>query len=521
MIRPIIRARSRPQLAAASLKPFALWLMRAVGPLYARLALRYRSLSFVGEEHLVAALDEFYAGKARLLLAFRHPFGDEPQAMAWALSRLRRGGVPSSSVTKLVNGNDAAWRRRPWPHCLFLHGYEVPLWSGPLVRWLLPRIGALPVYHVRVDGEGIRRTRQIFRDGLHPLALAPEGQSSYRSESLPRLERGAIQLGFWCAEELAAAGRSEEVKLLPISVHARRRDADFPALLRLAEKLERRFGLDKGEARAAQAVDAERSGGRETTFIARRALGLRLRRIDAFLLAQAAASYGLTHPACETARAIAAGAGLENAALASRWACDAREALRAAIIEAALARGEASLGLEAAKSLSTGDAIARVYRIRHAGWSRIFPERDLSALSAFERELADLRAGEAWYAMRHMELVDLLWYLDTAYLEAPLAEDGAPSIERLAETLDNLVDLSYRLAGGNITNRPRELGKDIVLVMQPPLEFASRRIEYLADRRAALARATADLAAAYGAAVEAWHRAVQDSQEGGQATDGA
>src|SRR5208283_2294773 len=96
---------------------------------------------------------------------------------------------------------------------------------------------------------------------------------------------------------------------------------------------------------------------------------------------------------------------------------------------------------------AVGDMISRVYSIRHEGWSRIFPESDPGSLPPLERELAHRRAGEAWYAMRHMELVDIGFYLDAAYLENSLSGGGSPSIGRLAETVLNLVDLASRLTG--------------------------------------------------------------------------
>jgi hypothetical protein len=120
--------RARPRFAVPALKRSALGLMDLLGPAYARFGLGLSSLRFSGADRLAAALGDLAAGRARLVIAFRHPYGD-----------------------------------------------EVPLWSGPLVRWLLPRTGSFPVYHVRLDRSG---------------------QVSYRSESLPRLERGALQLGF-------------------------------------------------------------------------------------------------------------------------------------------------------------------------------------------------------------------------------------------------------------------------------------------------------------------------------------
>lgn len=150
-----------------------------------------------------------------------------------------------------------------------------------------------------------------------------------------------------------------------------------------------------------------------------------------------------------------------------------------------------------------GDSINRVYRLRHEGWARIYPETDPASLHPRERAYADRRAGEAWYAMRHMELVDLGWYLDAAYLEDGLRVGRAPSVGRLSETLHNLYDFASRLAGGNISDRPRLLRRDLVLAAGEPLELRSRLPDYRADRRRALDEASMDL-------VATWNRSIKE-----------
>jgi len=424
-------------------------------------------MSFRGGQHFVDSVRDFYEGRARLVIAFRHPYGDEPQMLMYAVHRAlpreaRRRGAPLPCA----------------PHCLFLHGYEVPLWSGGLVRWLLPRSGSMPVYHVRQDSAGLRAIRAALRDGPHPLALAPEGQVSYRSETLPRMERGTLQLAFWCAEDLARAARAERVLVLPVSVHNRYQESEIGALESLAKDLERRIGLGAG-----LLAPALRPGPRPDPAQRRRALGLRLRRIDLALLSIAEGFYGL---------APAPGTDQTEAALIAH-----RESRRKAILEQALRRGEGLLGIPA-----EGDMIARVYRLRHEGWSRIFSEIDLERLSPLERRLADRRAAEAWYAMRHMETVDLGFYLDTDYLESGFRNGGAPSIGRLFETACNLGDWSTRLTGGAISQRPNPLGKHVVMAARPPIEIRGRLEEYRANRRGALARAEEELALAYTTAIE-------------------
>jgi hypothetical protein len=350
-----------------------------------------------------------------------------------------------------------------------------------------------------MDGAGLRTIRRALLEGKHPLAIAPEGQTSYRSETLPRLERGALQFGFWCAEELTAAGRTEKVLVLPISVHLRHRESAIAVLEKLVADLETRVGLSTPATRreaTERAMSGADHGGQRRDVGHRRNLGLRLRRLDAALLGLAESYYGLAGAAATTDNEADDTIEYEIAPSAIAR----HEARRAALLEEALRRGEAMLGI-----VAEGDLIARVYRIRHEGWNRIYPEVDLSGLPPLPRDLADRRAGEAWYAMRHMELVDLAFYLDAAYLEDGLRAGGAPSIGRLAETALNLADLASRLAGGDISHRPNVLDKHVVLVSRPPLEMTSRLPAYKTDRRGALADAETDLSKAYMEAIKEYH----------------
>src|SRR5208337_76290 len=110
------------------------------------------------------------------------------------------------------------------------------------------------------------------------------------------------------------------------------------------------------------------------------------------------------------------------------WPVGAEGAGRDARLEAlmleALKRGESAMGLKA-----QGDLIERVYRIRQEGWDRIYPEEDASGYPPLGRRLANRKAGEAWYAMRHMEFVDLCYYLDSGYIET--ADGSSPPFGRL------------------------------------------------------------------------------------------
>jgi len=415
-------ARSRYVLARSRLTPSYAAVIRLVGGLFARLGLRIRSIEFRNPEILLDAWLDALGGKARLMLAFRHPYGDEPQLLSYAFdSALRK------EARRLGYRFPGPLRAR------FVHGYEVPLWNGPLVRWILPRSGAVPVYHVKVNRASIEAMRSILREGPCPLALAPEGQISYRSETLPRIEEGAARMGVWCAEDLAAAGRSERVLVLPLSVHYRFDRKGARALEALLSELESDCGIPSRPRSRGPAPD---SGDPEW----RLAAAARIGELELRLIAAAEAYYGIKPRS---------GAS--------------RDERMDTLLEEALRRAEAAFGLD-----GSGDRINRVYKIRQEGWDRRYPEGDLRSLAPLERRLADRRAGEAWYVMRHMELVDLCHYLDSEYLAA--AEGGAPPFDRLVEAAYSAGDMARRLVGGDITTRPSVLGKRAVISASPPID---------------------------------------------------
>jgi len=416
------------------------------GSAYARFGLKLDNIEFRHPERLLDAWHDFEDGKSRLILAFRHPYGDEPQLITLAL------GLGLSREARLAGRA----LRRP-AHALFIHGYEVPLWSGPLVRWLLPRVGAMPVYHARLDKAGLERIRSALLGGAYPLALAPEGQASYRSETLPRLEQGTARLAFWCAADLEKAGRGEGVAVLPISVNYLYDEGDMDELEDLVGMVEADCGCPRDASGAGPCcVDGEER---------RRSLAARLVSLDESLVAQAERYYF--------------GGGRASQP-------SGRDARLAALMEEALRRAEAVLGLKA-----EGDLISRVYAIRQEGWDRIYPETDKSALSPLGRRLEDRRAGEAWYVMRHMEFVDLCYYLDSGYLAT---EDGsAPDFGRLVEAAYSAADLASRLSGGNITHRPNALRHRAILTVGRRLELGSRYAEFQTDRKGSVEAATRDL----------------------------
>jgi hypothetical protein len=360
----------------------------------------------------------------------------------------------------------------------------------------------MPVHHSKLDSAGMARIRAAIEDGAYPLALAPEGQVSYTSDAVPRLEAGAIRLGFQSADRLEKAGRAEHVELLPVSVHYRYGRRAWGSLERLVRHITTFTGCLTSTP-ALSPIDTE-SGGRPG--VGGSHAGTELKRIS-MLHAQLAAALEVILRLAERQY------GLAFSLTGDRAPLTVGERVTA-IVEAALGTAERLLGL----ARGAGDAIERLYRIRQVGWDRVFlpPAEDPRLASPLERAILDRRAGEAWYAMRHMELADFAWYFRSGppvFSSVPVEGSGDGSHEgnycdtgysplggprhELVEYVENLWDFANRLAGGAILGRINVRPKRATVIFAPPLDLSERLGSYRTDRKAALAEALGGLMNAY------------------------
>ena len=162
--KPVIEAHTRPGLAPSKISEPLVWLGRMLLPVYLRFVLSFRSIDVWDPADIVEAIKDFQDKKTRLIVAFRHPYGDEPQLVFHVFENMipryaKKLGIPLS--------------RRP--RLRIIHDYAVPLWGGAFIRFLLPRAGAMPVFHTKFEPASLKTIRHSLRDGDSPIGIAPEG----------------------------------------------------------------------------------------------------------------------------------------------------------------------------------------------------------------------------------------------------------------------------------------------------------------------------------------------------------
>ncbi|WP_245534785.1 acyltransferase [Treponema primitia] len=392
-----------------------------------------------GKKHFFGAFERALRGDTRCIMAFRHPNGGEPQLLTWFI--LFRLGA-------LAKKEGIAFAKRP--RALFIYGYEVLRWGGWVARLVMPGLGAMPIYHAKIDSQGLGRIYQDLLSGPYPLAMAPEGQVTYNVERVLNLEQGTMRIGFSVAERLIQAGKSFPVEILPVSIHFRYGIWGKICLKWLMKRIEKFTGFS--------ALYKKEEVPDFTT---------RLRNCRDYLIAKNESRYGIARD--------------ENRTVPDRITL---------IIEAGLRRAEQILGIKP----TSGETISRLYLIRQICWDRIFlPGRDtLKGLPRLERAQLDLAAGEAWHACRHTEVVDFIWYFHSA-----LPEENAPLHEKI-EFAQNLWDFANRTMGGSYATRNINIyPRRVIIQAAAPINLTERLPAYQKDRKATIQTAMDDLLQSY------------------------
>ena len=433
---PIVKAFPDIKVPEPRISRFVILLCRLLGRAYLFLFFGIaRVICGEGDLILFDAFKRALEGKSRCIIAFRHPNGGEPQLLTWFfLFKLRllasRAGVKLSCP----------------PHAVFIYGYEVVRWGGPMARFIMPNLGAMPIHHSKMDSKGMARIYKAIAEGRYPVALAPEGQVSYTNDAVPRLEPGTIRIGFNVADHLASHGTGCPVEILPLSLHFRFGKWGKLTLELLLKRIEKACGIWTRDRKKIPFTE-------------------RLGQCREHILLELEDRYQL-----ESSASVPFTERLEL------------------VFNTALETAERMTGIN-----KEGDLFSRLYRVRQFCWDRIFlPGVDsVENLSSIKREILNLKAGEAWYMARHLEIVDFCWYF-----RVPLPEEET-AYHKKVEYVQNLWDFANRSMGGAFANRKNILPRRVIIHAAPVINLSERLPSYQADKKTAISNAMSDLEKAF------------------------
>lgn len=438
MPHPIDRAQPRLEFIPQRFNLLVYYIVKALLPILRRFRLRpwlpagIAQIETVNVETLVNLYQQFQSGKIRFLMAFRHAEVDDPLSMMYLLSK----AVPKVARQQNISLQYPA-------HSYFLYDRGMTLWAGKWLGWMLSGLGGLSIYRgKRLDRVGLRTARDLFANGKLPISVAPEGGTNGHSEIVSPLEPGVAQLGFWCAEDLAKANRSESVLIVPLAIQYSYINPSWKKLNSLLSKLEADSGL------SVQPITE--SIEREKLFLER------ILRLGEHVLSQMEQFSDRFYHQTPTAN--------PNQDIDTRLQ---------AILNKGLQAAEQYFNLE-----SEGTVIERCRRIESAGWEDIYRGDlpDLNNLSPLDRGLADWIAEEASLRMLHMRLAESFVAVTENYIKEK------PTFERFAETSLILFDLICRIKGDKNPARPRLGWRKSRVTIGEPISVTERFSTYQKNR---------------------------------------
>jgi hypothetical protein len=433
--------------------PWFLQLTNLLLPVWMKTQTTLTQVEAENVEVLVDLYRQFQSGKIRFMLAFRHPKTDDPVALGYLFSRLvpqvaKKSGIKFSSPI----------------HAHFIYDRGIPLWAGDHIGWIAQHLGGTPIQRGKADWTGLKSARDLFANGIFPMAAAPEGATNGLSEIMSPLEPGISQMGFWCAEDLHKAGRTEQVIILPVGIKYSYVEEPWNAIASLLEQLRVASGMSPQPVY----VKPPFAPGEEISYLYGRLIGF-----AEHLLAIVENFYAKFYR-CKPAINYAELPSDRNQALELRLQ---------ALLDVILQVAEAYFDLQPKGTLSD-----RCRKVEQAGWNCIFREdfKDIKNLSAVEKGLADRIAEEANMRMWHMRLVESFVAVTGTYIREK------PSAERFAETILILWQMITRITGENASKSP-DLGKQTAkIIIGEPISVSERYEVYKSSRQNAK-QAVADL----------------------------
>ena len=429
--------------------PLVWRIAKEISPLWLRYNLNIVEVEIHNPEELIALYNQFQQGKARFMLAFRHPAITDPPCIAQLLWNqlpkiAKKLGKPLKSPV----------------HAHFIYDRGIPLWAGNKVGWGISKLGCTPIRRGALDRVGLRSVRDLYVNGQFPMAAAPEGATNGHNELISPLEPGIAQFGFWCQEDLRKAKRHEDVAIAPLGVRYFYQIAPWQYLDELLARLEVDSGLEPVPPTSMGLVNGVApTPEQETRFYQR------LYKLAEYLLSLMEDFYRRFYQQ-----------KLPTEGELSNRLQD--------LLNAALQIAEQSFGVKA-----NGNVSDRCRRVEQAGWNRIYRDdlSELDNLAPAVKGLADLVASEAELRLWHMRLVENFVSVTGNYV----AEK--PTAERFADTILLLWKMIARLKGESNVKPPYIGKKTARLVAMPPFWIKDYWSEYKTNRRQAVENLTQDL----------------------------
>jgi 1-acyl-sn-glycerol-3-phosphate acyltransferase len=450
--------KAQPQRAFLPPK-FNLWVLRLVSwvlPYWLRHKLHITKVDVTDIDRLVEVYKQSQMGRWRLILAFRHPSSDD----AFCLGYLFTKRLPAAARAHRIS-----LRSPVFAHFLYERG--IPSWEGKIVNWLYPRLGGIPIHRGKADRLGLETARHLLVNGQMPIAMAPEGANNGLSEQVSPLQSAAAQIGFWAMEDLARAGRNEDVLIVPIGIQYYYVNEPWSNLEQVLDRLEQKCGLEV--ARQDSLVAIGQSHGQPM----RKLIYDRFYRLSQHLLYQMENFYAQFYH-----YQIPERPPLEQAI--SRTQISQR---LEHILDFALQISESYFNLQA-----QGTKIDRCRRIEQAGWDWVYREElnPPTQLSIISRKLADRIATEADLRMWHMRIVASFVAVTGSYVK------DRPTIDRFAEITLLLWDLVAQIDDKKRTKRPTFGKRRVQMTICNPIPLSDYWDRYQSGRRQAK-QATSDL----------------------------
>jgi len=330
-------------------------------------------------ERMVQAQYESDLGKIKCIYAFRHPTTDDHISLLHLFSKI----LPRTA-------RQMGLKLKMPAHSFFVYDRGIPLWAGGVVNWLFPKLGGIPVLRGKPDRQAMKTMREHLVNSSLPLSIAPEGGTNGQSELVAELEPGVAQLAFWVAEDLAKAGRPEQVVIVPIGVQYEYNQSSWQYFDHLLMSLERDCGLQKPKPSPSDRYS-------------------RLYDLGIFLVNWVAVHYQKFYP---------------NYAVSLDASWDLPQKVQA-VIDTILRVAESHFGIE-----GKGTTVDRCRRLEQAVWDQVFrADLDLSKISALELAFANQLAKEANASMWHMRIAESILPVTGTYVKQH------PSPSRFAEML--------------------------------------------------------------------------------------